>query len=254
MPYHLRPVALVTGGARRIGAEIVNRFHGAGFNVVLHYRHSADAARELANSLNQARANSVKLVSGELSSVTAIRELAEKARQAWGRLDTLINNASAFYPTPLNSASEEEWEDLMNSNLKAPFFLAQALADELKKNRGCIVNLVDIHADRPLKNHPIYCAAKAGNLMLVKSLARELAPEVRVNGIAPGAILWPEQEADVTAQENILTVQEKILTKVPLQKTGSPADIARTILFLVKDAPYITGQIIAVDGGRSIYS
>src|SRR5690606_24405099 len=168
--------------------------------------------------------------------------------------DTHINNASAFYPTPLNSASEEEWEDLMNSNLKAPFFLAQALADELKKNRGCIVNLVDIHADRPLKNHPIYCAAKAGNLMLVKSLARELAPEVRVNGIAPGAILWPEQEADVTAQENILTVQENILTKVPLQKTGSPADIARTILFLVKDAPYITGQIIAVDGGRSIYS
>ncbi len=247
MPDQLRPVALVTGGARRIGAEIVKRLHGAGFNIVLHYRHSADIAHALANSLNQTRANSIKLVSADLTCAAALRELAEQAKQAWGRLDTLINNASAFYPTPLGSATEAEWDDLMSSNLKAPFFLAQALADELKKNRGCIINLVDIHAERPLKNHPIYCAAKAGNQMLVKSLARELAPEVRVNGIAPGAILWPEQESDTAAQQDILA-------KVPLQMTGSPADIARTVLFLVKDAPYITGQIIAVDGGRSIYA
>lgn len=243
------PVALVTGAARRIGLEIARQLHNAGFNIVLHYRNSAAEAQAAADAMNQIRANSVFLIQAELNTVAAIEQLAVSALKVWERMDVLINNASAFYPTPLGNATEDDWNDLMSSNLKAPFFLAQALADELKKRSGCIVNITDIHAARPLKDHPIYCAAKAGNVMLIKSLARELAPQVRVNGIAPGAILWPEQEGDISA-----VAQQDMLEKIPLQHRGAAEDIARTVLFLAKDAPYITGQIIAVDGGRSIYS
>jgi pteridine reductase len=162
-------------------------------------------------------------------------------------MDVLINNASTFYPTPLGTATTDQWDDLISSNLKAPFFLIQALAEPLRQQRGCIVNIVDIHAERPLKGYPIYSAAKAGHVMLTKSLARELAPDVRVNAIAPGAILWPEQDAELAPEE-----RKNILQRVPLKRSGSPLDIADTVLFLIKNSPYITGQIIAVDGGRSV--
>lgn len=247
MRIDLQPVALITGGARRIGAEIVQQLHQAGYNIALHYRDSASEAEALANALNQQRAASVKIFSADLNDLSALQHLADQTIYSWGRVDVLVNNASTFYATPVGSVTEQNWNDLMGSNLKAPFFLAQALAGELKKNNGCIINIADIHAQRPLKSHPVYCAAKAGNIMLTQSLARELAPEVRVNGIAPGAILWPEQQNDLTDQQNILD-------KIPLQKSGSATDIARAVLFLAKDAPYITGQIIAVDGGRGIYS
>lgn len=243
------PVALITGAARRIGAEIAQQLHRAGYNIVLHYRNSASEADRLAKSLNQLRADSARIIAADLNDINALQALADHALNAWGRLDALINNASAFYPTPIGTVTEREWDDLFNSNLKAPFFLAQALANELKKNHGCIINIADIHAQRPLKDHPVYCAAKAGNIMLTQSLARELAPQVRVNGIAPGAILWPEQQSDLTEK-----AKQEILEKIPLQKRGSAQDIARSVLFLVAEAPYITGQILAVDGGRSIYS
>lgn len=243
------PVALITGAARRIGAEIAQQLHRAGYNIVLHYRNSASEADRLAKSLNLLRADSARIIATDLNDIHALQTLADHALGAWGRLDALINNASAFYPTPVGTVTEREWDDLFNSNLKAPFFLAQALANELKKNHGCIINIADIHAQRPLKNHPVYCAAKAGNIMLTQSLARELAPQVRVNGIAPGAILWPEQQGDLSEK-----AKQDILEKIPLQKRGSAQDIARAVLFLVTEAPYITGQILAVDGGRSIYS
>jgi pteridine reductase len=242
-----RPVALITGGARRIGAAIAESLHQAGFNIALHYRHSEKEAQAMVDKLNQQRSNSALAVAADLNHLQEIQHLAHALLQQWQRLDVLINNASSFFPTPVANASEAQWNDLMNSNLKAPFFLAQAFAAELQQRRGCIINIADIHADRPLKQHPIYCAAKAGNVMLTKSLARELAPQVRVNGIAPGAILWPEQDNGLDD-----STQQEILQKIPLARSGSPEDIARAVRFLVQDAPYITGQIITVDGGRSL--
>lgn len=241
------PVALVTGAARRIGAQIIRALHAAHYNVVLHYHRSENAAEALVTELNQVRADSAIARAADLNQLDAIDRLADQVRRQWGRVDALVNNASSFFPTPVREATEAQWDDLLNSNLKAPFFLARALADDLRASQGTVLNIADIHADRPLKNHPIYCAAKAGNVMLTKSLARELAPEVRVNGIAPGAILWPEQDAalDETAQENILQ-------RIPLKRPGEPSDIAETALFLITNAPYITGHIIAVDGGRSL--
>lgn len=241
------PVALITGGARRIGAAIAENLHQAGFNIILHYRHSAADAETLANKLNQQRPASAITLAADLNHLHEIQQLAHRTLAAWQRLDVLINNASSFFSTPLDKATEDQWNDLMNSNLKAPFFLAQAFAGTLRSHAGCIINIADIHADRPLRQHPIYCAAKAGNVMLTKSLARELAPQVRVNGIAPGAILWPEQEGATTT-----SAQQDILQKIPLERSGDPLDIARTVNFLVLDAPYITGQIITVDGGRSL--
>jgi pteridine reductase len=243
------PVALITGGARRIGAEIARHLHQAGYNLALHYHHSVAEAEALAAALNHQRPNSVNILTADLCNIAALQQLATEAQSFWGRVDVLINNASTFYPTPVGTVTEQTWDDLMGSNLKAPFFLAQALAEELKKNSGCIVNIADIHAERPLKEHPVYCAAKAGNIMLTKALARELAPHVRVNGVAPGAILWPEQQEDLTPQK-----QQDIVAKIPLQARGSAADIARSVVFLVQQAPYITGQILAVDGGRSVIS
>jgi len=237
-------VALITGAAQRIGAEIARTLHQAGMDLVLHYYRSARAADELKRELESERSESVGLVQGDLHDTRALARLVDAATDQFGRLDLLVNNASTFYPTPLGEVSEAQWDDLMGTNLKAPFFLAQAAAQALRRTSGCIVNLVDIHGERPLKDHPVYSMAKSGNAMMVRSLARELGPEVRVNGVAPGAILWPEQGLSETAQH-------EILDRTALKRPGAPADIARTVLFLVRDAPYITGQVITVDGGRS---
>jgi len=242
------PVALITGSARRIGATLARDLHNAGFNLVLHYRQSHSEAQALARVFNQLRPNSVITLQADLNNTEALTLLAHQASSQWQRLDVLVNNASGFYPTPVGDVTPSMWDDLMGSNLKAPFFLAQALVKPLKRHNGCIINIADIYADRPLKEHPVYSIAKAGNVMLTKTLARELAPDIRVNGIAPGAILWPEN-ADASDSGYI----ESILHKIPLQRRGHADDIARTALFLIQDAPYITGQIIAVDGGRSIY-
>lgn len=241
------PVALITGAARRIGAHIARHLHSDGYRVLVHYRSSEADALALVDQLNQSRPDSALALQADLADLAQIEHLAQAASEQWGQLDALINNASSFYPTPLGRATEADWDDLIGSNLKAPFFLCQALAPALTASRGAIINIADIHGQRPLKQHPIYCAAKAGNIMLTQSLARELAPKVRVNGIAPGAIMWPEQAAGLNPDK-----QEAILDKVPLKRPGEALDIAQTVAFLLRQAPYVTGQIIAVDGGRSI--
>lgn len=241
------PVALVTGSAQRIGAAIIHTLHNAGYNTVIHYRHSQREAETLAAEINMRRENSAVCIAADLSDIDAINRLAENAVSAWGRLDALVNSASSFYPTPVGTATEHQWNELIDSNMKAPFFLTQALAPALEKKCGAVINIADIYAEKPLAKHTVYCMAKAGNVMLTQSLARELAPHVRVNGVAPGAILWPEQ-GGATEQPS----QEELLQKIPQGRTGLPQDIANTVLFLLRDAPYITGQIIKVDGGRSI--
>jgi pteridine reductase len=214
--------------------------------VIVHYRHSAGAARELVNELNGIRPDSAVALHSELAGAGDCERLAVEAEDLWGGVDTLVNNASAFHPTPIGDADEKQWDQLIGSNLKAPFFLSQALAETLARDNGCIVNMADIHAERPMPRHTLYCAAKAGLVMLTKSLALELAPRVRVNAIAPGAILWPEQESVDDA------ARARILSRIPLARTGDAEDIARTLRFLVSEAPYISGQVIAVDGGRSL--
>ena len=238
-------VALVTGAAHRIGARIAQTLHQAGMDLVRHYRSSRRAAEELKRQLEAERSDSVLLLQADLLQTEQLPALVDQVERWRGRLDLLVNNASSFYPTPLEQADDAQWQELMGSNLKAPFFLAQAAAPLLRRSGGAIVNMVDIHAERPLKDHPIYSMAKAGNAMMVKSLARELGPEVRVNGVAPGAILWPETGLSEEARETILS-------RTALKRPGSPDDIARTVLFLTREANYITGQIIAVDGGRSV--
>jgi pteridine reductase len=236
---------LVTGGARRVGAEIVRALHGAGASVLLHHRNSAAAAATLENELNHMRQGSVVSIRANLLDPETPETLVAAALLEFGRLDVVVNNASTFYPTPLGTITLDQWDDLLGSNLKAPLFLAQAAAPALKLRQGLIVNIVDIHALRPLKKHPVYSIAKAGLAMLTRSLARELGPDIRVNGIAPGPVLWPER---AIAGE----LKHEIVAKTALKRHGTPQDIARTVLFLAQDAPYITGQIIAVDGGRSI--
>lgn len=238
--------AFVTGSAKRLGAATVRMLHQANYNVIIHCRSSRRAADELANDLNNQRANSARVIQGDLNDETMYVSLIEQAYQCWNRLDVLVNNASSFFPTPVGSITMDQWDNLVNSNMKAPLFLSQAAAPFLKQNHGCIINMVDVHGQRPMKDHPVYCAAKAGLAMLTMSLAKELGPEVRVNGVAPGAILWPENEM---AEDT----KNLILERTALKKAGQPLDIAKTILFLAKDADYITGQIIAVDGGRSIH-
>lgn len=237
-------VALVTGAARRIGADIARCLHSVGMNIVLHFNNSAVHANELYQELEALRPNSVLLLQANLLNTKAIPQLINKIQSWHQRLDLLVNNASNYYSTPIDEVNESNWDDLIGTNLKAPFFLARHAAPLLKATRGAIINLVDIHAERPLKNYPIYSIAKAGNAMMVKALARELAPEVRVNGIAPGVILWSEAETKEHTQTNILK-------RIPLQRPGTTTDIARTVLFLYRDADYITGQIITVDGGRT---
>jgi len=238
-------VALITGAARRIGAAIATRLHQSGADVAIHYRGSAGEAASLVESLNAKRADSAAAFRADLIDTPALPKLIDEIVRWHDRLDILVNNASSFYPTPPGEITEAHWDDLIGTNLKAPLFLAQAALPELRKARGVIINIVDIHAQRPLRNHTVYGPAKAALAMLTRSLAKDLAPEIRVNGVSPGAILWPENDLDEAAKASILE-------QIPLQRTGHPADIAGAVLFLVEDAPYVTGQIIAVDGGRSI--
>lgn len=239
-----RPVVLITGAAHRIGACIARTLHQSGMDIVLHYRNSVDAATALKTELEGERPASVTLLQADLHDASRYPGLIQQVAQWRGRLDCLVNNASSFYPTPVTEVTEVQWDELMGSNLKAPFFLSLAAAPLLRRSGGTIINLVDIHAERPLKHHSIYSMAKAGNTMMVKSLARELGPEIRVNGVAPGAILWPEVGLDQATRQ-------EILARTALGRPGEPDDIARTVRFLALDAGYITGQIIAVDGGRS---
>ena len=241
------PVVLVTGGARRVGAEIARCLHASGARLALHYRSSRDDAEALAASLNALRPDSAITLQADLLDTARLPQLVAGTVDRFGRLDGLVNNASSFFPTPIGAVDEAAWTDLIGSNLKAPLFLAQAAAPQLRANRGAIVNIVDIHAERPLRGYALYCAAKAGLLGLTRALAVELAPLVRVNGVAPGAIEWPDDGQFPPAE------QEAIVGHTLLGRTGTPADIARTVNFLLFDAPYITGQIIAVDGGRSAH-
>lgn len=238
-------VVLVTGAARRIGAAIARRLHGVGAKVAVHYRGSAKQAEQLAEEFNKGRADSAITLQADLLETEALPDLVAEVVDWGGRLDVLVNNASTFYPTPIGEITELHWYDLVGSNLKAPLFLSQAAAPELKKRGGVIINLVDIHAQRPLKNHPVYGPAKAGLAMLTRALAKDLAPHVRVNGVSPGAILWPEDGMSDA-------VKQSIINQVPLERPGDPDDIAGAVLYLVRDAGYVTGQILAVDGGRSI--
>jgi pteridine reductase len=238
-------VALVTGAAARIGAATCDALHKAGYFVIVHYRSSREPAAALVKRLNENRANSSLLIQADLCDMQAVEKLAKEALEVKGRLDVLINNASSFYPTPMGTATQEHWDDLFGSNARAPFFLSQALAPELAKQKGCIVNLVDIYAERPKPKHPVYVMAKAANAMMVKTLALELAPDVRVNGVAPGAALWP------TGAEHTTDKQE-ILKRIPMGRPAGAEQIVNAIMFMVDGNDYVTGQILAVDGGRSV--
>lgn len=245
MTEHTNKVALITGGAHRIGATTASHLHQNGYNVVIHYRNSRDAAQNLIDQFNNTRAKSAALVQGDLLQPQDYEKIIESSLQNWGRLDVLVNNASSFYPTDIGDAQLNQWDDLMGTNVKAPYFLSCHAFPHLKAQQGCIVNMVDIHGTRPLKAYPIYSMAKASLVMLTKSLAREMGPHVRVNGVAPGAILWPEQNFT----DNM---QNEILDRTALKRQGEPMDIARAILYLAKDAHYTTGHILTVDGGRSL--
>jgi pteridine reductase len=238
--------ALVTGAAKRIGAVIASTLHGAGANVAIHYNRSANDADQLAAQLNGRRASSAFTVPADMRDIAAVERMAAQVlERTGGRLDVLVNNASNFYPTPLGSVTLEQWDDLFGSNLKAPLFLSQAVLPALRAARGVIVNIVDVHAQRPLRDHPVYGPAKAGLAMLTRSLAKDLGPDIRVNGVSPGAILWPDEGMSDALRAGIIK-------QTALKRSGTPEDIAAAVLFLVRDAPYITGQIIAVDGGRSV--
>ena len=241
----MRRSVLVTGASRRIGAEIACTLHAAGYNVVIHFRESSGPARVLEDELNGRRPDSARTLQADLLQTADVAGLAERAVSAWGRIDALVNNASAFYPTPIAKVSEAQWDELITCNMKAPFFLSRALAPELMQRLGSIVNIVDIHALRPREGFSVYSLSKAGLAAMTQSLARELAPSVRVNGVAPGAILWPEAEMDEAERE-------QILSRIPLQKTGQARDIAQTVHFLL-GSDYITGQMLSVDGGRSLW-
>ena len=235
-------VAMITGAARRIGAETARTLHREGASIAIHYRSSSTDAQALADELNATRAGSAALVQGDLLDIDALAGLVEQTVQAFGRLDVLVNNASSFYPTPVGTIDEKAWTDLIGTNLKAPLFLAQAAAPVLKQNRGCIVNIVDIHAFKALAEHPVYCVAKAGLAMLTRALAVELGPDIRVNGVAPGNILWPDRE--LSDEEKAAMVESSTL-----KRQGTTTDIAGAVLFLVRDAAYMSGQVIPVDGG-----
>jgi pteridine reductase len=243
---HNEKVVLITGAAQRLGAATARELHKRGWRVLIHFRQSQEKAEALAAELNSIRQHSCHTVQADLSCDVDVKNMAINAQAIFSRIDALVNNASSFYATPIGSVSTEQWDDIFASNARAPFFLAQALAPELKRRGGAIVNMIDIHAQRALKEHTVYCMAKAAQAMLTESLAKELAPEIRVNGIAPGAILWP------STQKTSTETQDKILHEIPLQRLGETQDIARTIAFLLEDSPYITGQIITVDGGRSL--
>lgn len=239
-------VVLITGGAKRVGAAVCRRLHAAGANLMLHYRASAGEARLLQAELNRARADSVALIQADLLDLAKLPSIVDQTVQRFGRLDALVNNASSFFPTPIGAVTGPQWDDLIGTNVRAPLFLAQAAAAPLKKAQGAIVNITDIHADRPLRHYVVYSVAKAALSGLTRSLARELAPEVRVNAVAPGPILWPDDDQfdEVSRQ--------RIISHTPLRREGTPDDIARAVRFLIEDAPYVTGETINVDGGRHV--
>jgi len=247
MNNHINKWVLITGGAKRIGAKIARTLHAEEMNLVIHFNTSSDAANGLCSELNSIRNDSAITIGSNLTNQTEVESLITKVIETTGQLDVLINNASTFYPTPIEDITLDDWDNLVGTNLKAPLFLCKHAAPYIKESRGCIINMVDIHARKPLKNHPIYGSAKSGLAMLTRSLDKDLAPEVRVNGIAPGMILWPENEP---SEE----IKQKVVDQIPLKRSGEPNDIAQTVLFLIANADYITGQIIAVDGGRGISS
>jgi pteridine reductase len=239
---------LITGAARRIGAAIARRLHSEGAHIVLHCHRSRAEADALAGTLNAQRADSCAVVQGDLLDIECLQDIVEDAARAFGRLDALVNNASSFYPTPFGAIGLSEWDDLMGSNLRAPLFLAQAAAPHLREAKGAIVNLVDIHAERPLKDFVVYSVAKTGLAGLTRALALEMGPHVRVNGVAPGAILWPDGDEHFAPSE-----RTRILAHTPLARIGQPEDVAGAVKYLLFDAPFVTGQILAVDGGRGIH-
>ena len=244
-PRHERPVALITGAGKRVGAVIARRLHAAGYDLALHCRRSLAETETLAATLERERADSTLVLQAELIDPHAPQALVEGTLAHFGRLDALVNNASAFFPTPIGAATVAQWNELFASNAQAPFFLAQAATPALRASRGAIVNLVDIYAERALANHPIYCMAKAALAAMTRALTLDLAPEVRVNGVAPGAVLWP---GDGKPYDD----QQAMLARTPMQRAGSPEDVAGAVLWLLRDAPYVTGQIIRVDGGRTL--
>jgi len=237
---------LITGAAKRIGAACARLLHSEGCNVLLHYRSSADEAQQLCDDMNRQRPDSAKLIQADLLNMAGLEAVAREASTVWGGVDVLVNNASSFYPTAVSDVTERQWDELLGSNLKAPFFLSKALAKTLTDKKGCIINIIDIHAERGLNGYSVYSISKAGLAAMTKVLAKELGPAVRVNGVAPGAILWPDNDLSETAKL-------EILQRVALKRSGEPLDIAKAVLFLVKDADYMTGQILTVDGGRTLF-
>ncbi len=235
-------IALITGGAARIGAQIVKTLHHNQFNIIIHCNQSKDKAQLLCDELNSIRANSVEIVSGNLNNIDELDSLVSSVKS----IDLLVNNASVFYPKSVEDSEMKDWDDVMNINLKAPFFLSKGLSKTLSKNDGSIINIIDIHSERPLKKHAIYNISKAGLKMLTQTLAKELAPRIRVNGVSPGSILWPQDSAEISEDDKNL-----MLERIALHRQGSPQDIADTVLFLA-NSNYITGQIINIDGGRTL--
>jgi len=242
-----RKIALVTGGAKRIGQAICKMLHASGVDLMIHYRHSSDEAKNLQQELNGIRKDSASIIQADLLNLNVLPSLIHETMNVYGRLDILINNASSYYPTEIGKMNENNWNDLIGSNLKAPLFLSQLAADELIKTKGCIINITDTHIDKPKKNYIIYSIAKSGLTTLTKSLAQELSPEVRVNAVAPGPVLWPENNEEFNE-----IYKQRVISQTLLKKMGSPEDVAMAVKFLVLDAPFITGHILAVDGGRSI--
>jgi pteridine reductase len=242
---HPRPVALITGGAKRVGAVIARTLHAAGYDLALHCRHSMDEAAALATELEAQRRDSVLILQAELADIGALPQLVDDTLTRYGQLDALINNASAFYPTPVGTATATQWNELFASNAQAPFFLTQAAAPALRATHGAVVNIVDIYATRALADHPIYVMAKSALVAMTRTLALDLSPEIRVNGVAPGAVMWP---SDGKPYDD----QQAMLARTPLGRAGTPEDVASAVLWLLRDAPFVTGQIIPVDGGRSV--
>ena len=240
-------VVLITGGAKRVGAAICRELHACGAQLMIHYKSSTNEARALQAELNLQRANSVAIIQGDLLNIAVLPSLIQETVKHFGQLDVLINNASSYYATEIGAITEDNWQDLMGSNLKAPMFLAQAAAAELRKNHGCIVNITDMHIERPKKGYVVYSVAKAGLVTLTKSLAHELSPEVRVNAVAPGAVQWPENNPQFDE-----VYRQRVISQTLLKRVGEPSDIAKAVKFLVADAPFITGHVLAVDGGRSL--
>ncbi|MEI7916665.1 MAG: pteridine reductase [Methylophilaceae bacterium] len=242
-----KKIVLITGGAKRVGASICRLLHANGASLMIHYRSSANEARSLQAELNLQRPNSVAIIQGDLLNLSVLPSIVQETIKHFGQLDVLINNASSYYPTEIGDIKDEQWQDLMGSNLKAPLFLAQAAAIELRKQQGCIINITDMHVERPKKGYIVYSVAKAGLVTLTKSLAHELSPEVRVNAVAPGPVMWPEDNPQFDE-----LYRQRVISQTLLKRIGEPNDIAKAVKFLIQDAPFITGQIIAVDGGRSL--